>query len=140
MSTLLILISEVWNILQNKEVFIVFFDIFKELCNNIGSTPTSVIKQLGLSTSKITAWKNGSSPKSETLHKIADYFEVTTDYLLGKTNIKKPLVNNDEELTEYLEELRTRPELKMLFKLAKGATKTDVEKAVKIVEAFLEDK
>ena len=33
--------------------------------------------------------------------------------------------------------MKTRPEMKMLFNLAKGATKEDVEKAVKIVEDFL---
>ena len=50
------------------------------------------------------------------------------------------LVNDDPELTEYLEELRTRPEMKMLFSLTSKATKADVEKAVKIVEAFLNNK
>lgn len=49
---------------------------------------------------------------------------------------EKPLVNDDEELTEYLEMLRTRPECRMFFSLAKGATKEDVEKAVAIVEAL----
>lgn len=46
------------------------------------------------------------------------------------------LVNNDAELTNYLEELRTRPEMRMLFSVAKDATKEDVEKAVAIIEAL----
>ena len=33
--------------------------------------------------------------------------------------------------------LRTRPEMKMMFQLAKGATKEDVEKAVRVIEAML---
>lgn len=45
-------------------------------------------------------------------------------------------VNNDPELTAYLEELRNRPEMRMLFSVAKGATKEDVEKAVAIIEAL----
>lgn len=88
---------------------------------------------------------------------IATYFDVSTDYLLG--NVSEPFfyldnkrtinelnsfesgntvpdVNNDPELAEYLEELRTRPEMKMMFDLAKNATKEDVEKAVKIIEAL----
>ena len=32
--------------------------------------------------------------------------------------------------------LRTRPEIKMMFQLAKGATKEDVEKAVRVIEAM----
>lgn len=46
------------------------------------------------------------------------------------------LVNQDSELTAYLEELRTRPEMRMLFSVAKGASKADVEKAVAIIEAL----
>ena len=42
----------------------------------------------------------------------------------------------DAELTEYLEVLRSRPECRMLFSLAKDATKADVEKAVAIIEAL----
>ena len=48
-------------------------------------------------------------------------------------------LTDDEELQEYLEELKNRSEMRMLFSLAKGATKEDVEKAVKIIEALKED-
>ena len=40
-------------------------------------------------------------------------------------------------MNEYLQYLRTRPEMKMLFNLTKDATKEDVEKAVKVIEAML---
>ena len=40
------------------------------------------------------------------------------------------------ELDEYLEQLRTRPEMRMFFSLAKGATKSEVEDAARIVEAY----
>ena len=41
-----------------------------------------------------------------------------------------------DELTEYLEKLRTRPECRMLFSLTKDAAKEDVEKAVAIITAL----
>ena len=41
-----------------------------------------------------------------------------------------------DELTDYLEILRTRPECRMLFSLTKDATKEDVEKAVAIITAL----
>ena len=41
-----------------------------------------------------------------------------------------------DELTEYLEMLRTRPECRTLFSLTKDATKEDVEKAVAIITAL----
>ena len=84
-------------------------------------------------------------PNFETLEAIADTFNVNMDTLLGKTreapiliaeNQGPDLVNGDPELTAYLDSLRNRPELRMLFSVAKGATKADVEKAVAIIEAL----
>ena len=46
------------------------------------------------------------------------------------------LVNGDPELTEYLEELRPRDEMRMLFSITKGATKEDVMRTVAIIEAL----
>lgn len=55
-----------------------FYDNFDKLCNKIGTSPTNFTKNvLGLSTSKVTAWKNGSIPKYEILQKIADVFNVS---------------------------------------------------------------
>ena len=118
----------------------VFYDNFLSLCKSQNIFPIEVRRALGISQSTMASWKSrGLTPKYETLSKIADYFGVSVDYLLGNTEQKeKPLVNEDEELTEYLDELKNRPEMKMLFSLAKGATKEDVEKAVKIIETLLE--
>jgi hypothetical protein len=46
------------------------------------------------------------------------------------------LLPAEKELFEYLDELRNRPGGKMLFRLVKEATKEDVERAVKIIEAL----
>ena len=56
---------------------------------------------------------------------------------LEKLDITSTITKEDIELQNYLEELRTRPELKMLFSLTKNATKADVEKAVKIIETMI---
>lgn len=96
-------------------------------------------KATGISESLFGKWRAKPTSKIDTsnIAKIANYFNVSMDELLGNEQKNKPLVNNDEELTKYLEVLKTRPEMKMLFNLAAGATKEDVEKAVKIVEAYL---
>lgn len=52
-----------------------------------------VAEDLGLSRNAIYQWKT-SSPKAETLDKVADYFNTTTDYLLGRTNSPDPSSNN----------------------------------------------
>lgn len=87
----------------------------------------------------MTDFKMGRTKKlsTDTLQKIADYFDVTVDYLLTGEQEKAPAQGEGGDLTEYLEELRTRPEMKMLFALTKGATKEQVQKSAKIIEAYL---
>ena len=94
---------------------------------------------LGISKSLMTDLKSGRKKtiSAITAQKIASYFGVTVGYLLGEDEQKeKPLVNDDEELNDYLEVLKTRPEMRMLFQLSKDATKEDVEAAVRIIEAL----
>ena len=110
------------------------------LCKSKGITITDLCRESGASRGSLSDLKQGrkQSLSSATLSKIATFFDVSVDYLLGTTDEKeKPLVNGDEEFTEYLEILKTRPEMRMLFSLTKNATKEDVEKAGRIVEAAL---
>lgn len=124
---------------QLERVLIVFFDKFKELCAARGVTPTKAAIEAGINKSAVTYWRNNpeSKPTGQTAEKLCAYFGVSMSELYGEVKQEKPLVNDDEELTEYLEMLRTRPEMKMMFQLAKDATKADVEKAVKIIEMML---
>ena len=93
----------------------------------------------GVGEKAIDNWKRGlSASYMKKLDILANFFNVSTDYLLtGNGQKEKPPVNGDEELTKYLQYLKTRPEMRMLFDITKSATKEDVEKAVKIIEAFL---
>jgi len=114
------------------------YEIINELCKSSGINITILCKEASIPRSLLSEFKAGRTKalSIDTLNKIANHFDVSVDYLMGKSNIKKPLVNGDEELTEYLEELKNRPEMRMLFKLSSGASKEDVEKAVKIIEAL----
>lgn len=47
-------------------------------------TLTEMVKELGLSTSMPTKWKKGLVPNGETLIKLADYLDVSIDYLLDR--------------------------------------------------------
>lgn len=78
---------------------------------------------------------------SDRIELIANALSTTPAYLMGwnDEDSSDALVNDDEELTECLEELKTRPELRMIFSLTKNATKKDVEKAAKIIEALLSE-
>ncbi len=62
-----------------------FWEILNSLCEERNTTVTATLKELNISTSKGTAWKSGSVPNGVFLEKLADYFDVSTDYLLGRT-------------------------------------------------------
>ena len=62
-----------------------FYDIFKELCNENGETPNAVATKLGFSQAAAPYWKkSGRPPKREALEKISDYFGCSVEYLLGR--------------------------------------------------------
>ncbi len=64
-----------------------FYEQLKQLCDNNKISVTYFVENiLMMSRGNVTRWKNGGTPTIELLQKIADYFEVTTDYLLGKTS------------------------------------------------------
>ena len=63
-----------------------FWDRFSELCKKNGVTPNAVCSTIGKSTATATHWKNGSTPNGDVLIKIAEYFNVPVDYLLGRTD------------------------------------------------------
>ena len=67
-----------------------------------------------------------------------------TEYLssffgVDMNTLTSPQTAADAELNELLETLRSRDDMRMLFKLAKDATPDDVRKAVKIIEALYND-
>lgn len=74
---------------------------------------------------------------AEALKIFARELGTTVEYLRGETdepNKKEmPLINGDEELTMFLEELRNRPEQRMLLSVTKDATKAEVEAVVEFI-------
>ena len=75
-----------------------FFERFDELAKQHNSNVNTVGKELKFSSGSLTAWKNGTKPNSAAVTKIAQYFNVTNDYLLGVTDIP-----NHIELLEGVE-------------------------------------
>ena len=77
-----------------------FYEIFKKLCDERGTTPTAVALDMGISTSLTSRWKHGGKPRIETLNKIADYFGVSVSYLLGVVDDPDPVALVDPSKKE----------------------------------------
>lgn len=67
----------------------------KELCSKKGISQRKLESEIGLSNGASSKWSK-SSPSGEVLQKVADYFDVSTDYILGRTDTK----NNDREIPD----------------------------------------
>jgi transcriptional regulator with XRE-family HTH domain len=73
-----------WKITNDKEFYKMFWVRFSELCSTNHVSANAVCAKLGLSTATATHWKNGTMPKGDVLLKLADYFDTSVDYLLGR--------------------------------------------------------
>lgn len=69
--------------MHKSGVLHLFYSNFIVLCNKKGVTPSSVVEQLGFKRSVVTRWKKGSHPHRANAQKVADYFGVTVEQLMG---------------------------------------------------------
>ena len=70
------------------------FDRIKELAQKQGLSINLLEEKLGYSRNTIYNLKN-SKPSTERISEIADYFNVSTDYLLGRTDNPNIATNGD---------------------------------------------
>lgn len=61
----------------------------KELRENVGLSQKAFADRLNISQSTVGMWESGKrEPNYNTTERIADYFDVSVDYLLGRTDDK----------------------------------------------------
>ncbi len=63
------------------------FEAIKNLADKQGKNVKTVAIDVGLSENAIYGWKK-TKPKADDLAKVADYFHVSVDYLLGREELK----------------------------------------------------
>ena len=87
-----------------------FYQRFIELCNEKGVAPSRVALDIGKSKPAANGWKKkGSIPTDATLAKLAEYFNVSVEYLLGKSDAKNghkksaPAVSGKSDLRRLLD-------------------------------------
>ena len=122
------------------------YNRIEKLCKENNTNITEMCRKLGIPRSSMSEIKAGrvKSMPIERIEIIANYFGVTADFIRGKNendNVQafdetgEPLFI-DDEVREIVDSLRTRPEMKILFSASKKATKEDILKTVKIIEAL----
>lgn len=101
-------------------------DRIKKLCDKHGINVPALEEKLEIPNNTIYQWKEGSGrkPNLERLEKIADYFNVSLDYLRGRTdetNVETIAAHHEgeewteeelEEIERFKDFIRTKRELK----------------------------
>ena len=110
------------------------FDRIKELAQKQGLSINLLEEKLGYSRNTIYNLKN-SKPSTERISEIADYFQVSTDYLLGRTD--NPRIASNETIGGYTsEDLRKMAENAKTFD-GKPLTEEDIDAIQNIIEIYL---
>jgi transcriptional regulator with XRE-family HTH domain len=124
------------NNLGNKETMARNIKYYMEK-NNINSL--ELCRVLGVPQSTFSYWLNAKTyPRIDKIEKMANYFGIAKADLVEdrKTRVISENIEDDAELLEYLEYLRTRPEARILMSTMRGATKEEVEENVRFIEAL----
>lgn len=105
------------------------YEIFSKLLQEFNVTPYKVSKETGVSQSTLSDWKRGiSTPKQDKLQKIADYFNVSLEYLMtGEEKEGGETYYLNDETRKVAQDIFENKELRMLFDAARDAEPEDLE-------------
>lgn len=105
-----------------------------ELCVKRKITPGRLCNDLGMQRSVLGNLKSGQKKglSAPTLQKIADYFGVTVDYLLGETDEKRPASDKSGDGPDVAK----NDEERKILMLARHLEKIPEEKRARIVKNF----
>ena len=109
------------------------FERVRELAKKQGLSINQLEEKLNFGKNSLYGLKK-SNPNSKIIEKIADYFNVSTDYLLGRTD--NPKIASDEVAGYTTEDLRKMARNAKTFD-GKPLTDEDVDAITNIIEIYL---
>ena len=115
----------------------------KELREKKGLSQADCAKAIGIDRTTYAKYENGGSVKRN-VEKLAAYFNVTTDYLLGKSGnphgapaqptTSAPSYYHDPEVAQMANEIKDNPGMRILFDASRDLKKESIEEVVKFIE------
>lgn len=113
-----------------------FWENFYNLCKKNNIKPNQVAEKIGIASGTITSWKKGTSPNADKLEKIADFFDVSIDTLLGR-NIKDSNLNDDERILIKNYRLLDNKTKKIIQKITQEETENKINEIKEIEQKDL---
>ncbi|EAD0560953.1 XRE family transcriptional regulator [Listeria monocytogenes] len=92
-------------------------EVIKKLCKKRGISVTMLENELELPDNTIYQWKN-RTPSVDRLQVVADYFNVSVDYLLGRTDnpqIGKDITEEAVTLAAHIDPSATEEDMKKIL-------------------------
>lgn len=104
---------------------------------DLGYNAEYVAEKLGVSPATIYRYEKGDIEKvpGDVIISIANILATTPEHLMGWDT-----PSEEDELTEYIDMLRSRPELRLFLDTVKGASKSEVEENVRFLDALRQAK
>src|SRR5690554_352216 len=100
-------------------------------------------KKLNITNQALSQYELGKRmPDAEMILKMANFFAVSVDYLLDRTDERimvdkiKAIMASDPDFARVLDKLSTRKELQELFKIAKDMPPEKVKQYIRIIKAM----
>ena len=112
-----------------------FRERLREMRLKRGLTQAQLAEMIGSQSSEISKLELGKvKPTYKTALKLVHALDVSYDYLFGRDDLS--YYSDDEDVVKCLEYARDNPNIRMLFSVAKDATKEDIETTIAIVKAL----
>lgn len=108
----------------------------QEVCKEKGITVAELERESGIAQRTIYKW-NQQSPSAERLQKVADYLDVSVDYLLGREGVNEDRElqsENYDSVMEQLEMLHKNPKLRVLLSSGSKLDSKGIEAVINIID------
>lgn len=124
-----------------------FSDCIVLLRKQDGLTQVEAAQRMGITRSALSMYETGKrKPDFETMEMFADFYNVNMDTLYGRGSPaqkeSKPAAESDgldPEMEDLLYRAKNDPHMRMLFSLAKDWTPEDLDRAIRIIQAYRGD-
>lgn len=121
----------------------------KKLRKEKGLSQQDLSIALDIPRTTISSWESGSrTPELMTMQKLAEFFKVPIDYLLGRTDSRNPVhtenivqniyevIQDDPELTDFIEKLANRRDLQVISKKIKDLSSDSINRLIRVIDAL----